>query len=480
MWPGWKDYHAKCTTNIAKAEYHNRFKEYLALKLKCIIERKETFVPLTKLSTDSKMVQTDLDINIKANKPEAPYHLLIAGQPAFLNNIGFIESSGDVILTQHQGRPLSHLNLRQLLNYPHIKVNVQFMDMEFSRASCHKFIRYISESKDSIICPETNFIDYVQVSDTLQDVKVYTLDYISAYCKQFLEVAKTLYMVRKVNMSKLIELEVVIKQFLRDIQESDVQRHLAINGKVVNTMATNMTVCYNIGNMTYVRNKKMAYSNYSEKSKTINFCEIIIPKIEYTLKKFSAEEDVEAADVSFRSLSSQSTRLSRELNERNKFSDMIKGSITYECSWCKDSFTGEFACNSIMNHFKTVHKGEQAVVCFKCRKEFGIAHLAGSRWAHGCGKREEKEVTSSMIQVDANSANDANVLSGERNSKCHTPDIEFLQSSEQVSSTAEIISLCNEDSEEKTAAGSSDDIVNNEGRTDSTNINNVVLEVEVN
>lgn len=104
---------------------------------------------------------------------------------------------GDVVLTQHQGRCLSHLDIRQLLNYPYIKVNVNLDEMSFSRINAHKFVRYISENKDSILCPETSFIDFVTKYDEKVDTKVYTVDYINAYCKQFLEVAKSVYSVRR-------------------------------------------------------------------------------------------------------------------------------------------------------------------------------------------------------------------------------------------------------------------------------------------
>lgn len=76
-----------------------------------------------------------------------------------------------------------------------MKVTVNLEDITFSRTNCHKFIRYVSESKDSIICPETNFIDYIRKDNP--EVKVYTEDYISEYCKQLLDIAKAMYTVNK-------------------------------------------------------------------------------------------------------------------------------------------------------------------------------------------------------------------------------------------------------------------------------------------
>lgn len=65
------------------------------------------------------------------------------------------------------------------------------LDMEFSRSNSHKFKRYISESRD-YVCPEVEFIDYVEKICPETDVKVYTLDYITAYYKQFIEISKKL------------------------------------------------------------------------------------------------------------------------------------------------------------------------------------------------------------------------------------------------------------------------------------------------
>lgn len=128
----------------------------------------------------------------------------------------------------------------------------------------------------------------------------------------------------------------------------------------------------------------------------------------YILKSFIAEEDITTKDVSFKSLTNATNRLNMDITARRKFSNMVNNSITYECMWCVLVVcSGKNAYNEIVDHLKVVHKGEQAVVCFKCRGEFGVSHLAGSRWGHDCEKKQDKQsANSSTIHHTTTDAND--------------------------------------------------------------------------
>lgn len=50
------------------------------------------------------------------------------------------------------------------------------------------------------------------------------------------------------------------KQFTRDILESNIETHITQTGKLVNTIATNTAVSFNIGKKVYFRNKKITTS----------------------------------------------------------------------------------------------------------------------------------------------------------------------------------------------------------------------------
>lgn len=84
VWPGWKDYHNKCVSLETTQKWHAEFKKYLQLKLQFVTQHTGLFLP------------EDISVgkDKKKSKSEAPYTLVIEGQPSFLNNILFFESNG--------------------------------------------------------------------------------------------------------------------------------------------------------------------------------------------------------------------------------------------------------------------------------------------------------------------------------------------------------------------------------------------------
>lgn len=120
---------------------------------------------------------------------------------------------------------------------------------------------------------------------------------------------------------------------------------------------------------------------FSVGGKPINFYEIIIPQMVFSLSKFTAEQDLGAKTVCFKKLKHL------EVQDRKTLNQVLSNAITYECLYCSLQFTGESAYAGITAHFKEMHKGEQSVVCFKCRKDFMMSYLAGGRWGHDCDQR---------------------------------------------------------------------------------------------
>lgn len=71
-------------------------------------------------------------------------------------------------------------------------------------------------------------------------------------------------MVFQINPVKRTELEEIFRQFILDIQESNVFNSTSAAGQAINTMATNTSVCFNIGGKTYIRNKKMVVNSENQ------------------------------------------------------------------------------------------------------------------------------------------------------------------------------------------------------------------------
>ncbi|GJQ71948.1 hypothetical protein Trydic_g3057 [Trypoxylus dichotomus] len=337
----------------------------------------------------SQEIQTD-PIS-KRNKPDAPYNLVISGQPNVLNNIVFIEMDGDIVIKQHTEKPWKPLTAAEFLNYPFVYVILKLPDFELSRSNLHEFQRYITECGDSVSCPEVDFVTYIKKRNQTMKPTVFSFDYIHAYCKQFLETIKK---VKGINIVKITELEELFRQFLFDIEESDVFSSVNEAGKTVNTMATDTTVCFHIGRKTYVRNKKMIISNENQKeSNAVNFCEILIPRMAYTLTKLVDSEDTSTEDTSFKNLNDINDQITKKSPEIYKFIEAVNNSVSYHCILCPKMYAGEQAYIEILDHYRFLHKSEQSVLCFMCRKQFAIAKLAGCRWSHECS--EEVATTSS-------------------------------------------------------------------------------------
>lgn len=114
----------------------------------------------------------------------------------------------------------------------------------------------------------------------------------------------------------------------------------------------------------------------------------------YTLAKFCAEEDTTTEDTSFKSLNEINEQVNKKSPELYKFVEAVNNSVAYQCLLCPKVYTGERAYIDILDHYRFLHKGEQSVLCFSCRKQFTIAKLAGSRWSHECSEDNPAATTS--------------------------------------------------------------------------------------
>ena len=98
IWPGWGR-GVNDSTEKEIEEYFKKFEEYLRFKLNYIIENEKKFwgVPVINKvlceKFESKEIQTDTYEN--DSKQEAPYNLVISGQPNLLGNIVFVEMNSE-------------------------------------------------------------------------------------------------------------------------------------------------------------------------------------------------------------------------------------------------------------------------------------------------------------------------------------------------------------------------------------------------
>nr|XP_022900451.1 uncharacterized protein LOC111413644 [Onthophagus taurus] len=213
-------------------------------------------------------------------------------------------------------------------------------------------------------CPKTDFISEVLKTSNVTP-KVFSFNFISAYFEQLISI------MAKYNVKNCLLIQSIMNEYLRDIKDCN------INGC---TMASPFMVTFNIGKNVYVRNKKtVACASKSKNKNVIHFCQILTPKVAFSLEEFNVAE-------------TGSTNTFMDLNSMDKLLKMgsklylqvLNNCVTLSCTLCNKVYQGEHCYSECMDHFGIVHKGEQEVVCFKCRNKFDVPNLASTRWYHNC------------------------------------------------------------------------------------------------
>ncbi|XP_022904156.2 uncharacterized protein [Onthophagus taurus] len=363
VWPGWST--ADYKNPLLKDDCFSKYQDYLRSKLMYIIDNESQFRKDGDFQRgESVSVESQTDIPSKTNKPEAAFNLAITGKPSVLNNIVFIELDNNILIKNHLEKPWKQLpSMVYFLNHPYVKISVDLPSVKFSRSNVHVYKRYITDGGDTTTCPPTDFITEVVNTIPNSTPKVYSYDFISAYFKQLTSI------LTKYNINNHHLIQSIISEFLQDIKDCN------MNG---GTMAAPFMVTYNIGGKVYVRNKKMVVSINKNKN-AINFCEILTPKVSFALQEFNVVEDENAKELSFIDLNKIAS-MSKE--EHLTLINAFNNCVTFHCTLCDKVYQGERCYSDCLDHFRFLHKGEQAVVCFRCRKTFEVINLASTRWAH--------------------------------------------------------------------------------------------------
>lgn len=153
---------------------------------------------------------------------------------------------------------------------------------------------------------------------------------------------------------KLTEITSIFKQFLSDIYDINVHNR---------TIATNANICYNIGGNQYMKNQKHYY-------------EVITPKIEFNLKKFS--DTSTDRSLKFKSLNEYKQDVNLLIKDFVENTDVIK----YSCLFCNINFS---AMTDILHHFQFEHFVHYKVTCLTCDSAtLPISNLAVQRWRPYC------------------------------------------------------------------------------------------------
>ncbi|XP_072388513.1 uncharacterized protein [Diabrotica undecimpunctata] len=377
IWPGWKkaaQYHEK---RISFENWYVKFKEYLIYKINFMIKNDfEKSLAMIRYNTcvldERKVTKCDNSTQTSSNvdKTTAPFTIEISGPAKVLNSLIFCEGVEDTIFVKEYTVPNAwgdQLSIRQLTNWPFVEVNFHSEYLHFKRTNKHDYIRCLTFNTEKITFKRTDsFIEEINIIDENSTRQAYTLNAVKEYCTAYISTLKKRNDILNWNGTSFDEVKVIIEDFILDI--------FALG---FNSIATNTSVLYNIGNSVYARNKCIKTSDQS-----ICFGECLTPKLCLSLHAFTAIKD--ASITTFDDLF---------LNN-----DTLLPTITYRCTYCNVSYNNS---KDLWNHFKGAHVMEQPVLCIKCKLQIKIDKLTDNRWYHQCSKKVDTSKDSSSSPAKA-------------------------------------------------------------------------------
>ncbi|CAH1164082.1 unnamed protein product [Phaedon cochleariae] len=365
-WPGWQKNTSYVNKQITLESWYEKFKEYLIFKINYTIKNDiDKASVLLKCVSIEESVLFKIDNSTQTNpiteKILAPFSIEVSGPPKVLNSLVFCEgvNDGSVVLKEYRVNALwiKKLNTRQLINWPCIEMEFKCRHLHFKRTNTHDFKRCLTFSTEKLFFKKTdNFIEEIDILDQTILRKAYTLNAVKEYCNTYINVLRNHQNTIEWSGTNLKDIETILEDFILDIFD--------IN---MNSIATNTSVLFNIGNSIYARNKSIKTSD-----EAICFQECLKPRMLMSLISFSAIEDDDNPSPF------------EDLFETNPTTlGSLLPSITYRCTFCVASYSG---LNEIWNHLEKTHIMEQPVLCFKCKLQFNIANLTNNRWHHQCKK----------------------------------------------------------------------------------------------
>lgn len=81
--------------------------------------------------------------------------------------------------------------MNEILNWPHVSVDVKLPDIHLSRSNVHKFHRYIAVCSDNRTSADKKLISHIKkIKDDESESKVYSYDFILYYLNQLTDTIK--------------------------------------------------------------------------------------------------------------------------------------------------------------------------------------------------------------------------------------------------------------------------------------------------
>ncbi|KAJ8931590.1 hypothetical protein NQ314_015452 [Rhamnusium bicolor] len=253
-WPGWQRSKEYFSGKLNFKEWYEKFRQYIVLRLNFLIKNGYGNV-VEEIQCDKKneaalrnpnrvCIERGTQTDNLAPKGFAPFKISIECPPSVINSVVFTDSADDIVIRQHPDIQWSKIDIKQLIHWPNIEVEFSSPELSFRRRSCCEYNRYINFVNTPLTFEKVDYIDQVEIIDPSNGRNCYTLNMLSCYVTEYLTILKSIASIKE-YVSKI---EIIINEFLKDIEEIDMNK----------TMASNTSVVFNIGRCAFHRNKKIS------------------------------------------------------------------------------------------------------------------------------------------------------------------------------------------------------------------------------
>ncbi|CAG9821152.1 unnamed protein product [Phaedon cochleariae] len=374
-WPGWQRSKEYYSGKLNFREWFEKFRQFIVVRLNFLIKNgyNEAIEMIKEDRKQGKPNSSFRELGAQtdylAPKGLAPFSISIQCPPRVLSSLVFSDSNDDIILRQHPDVAWTKIGLKELVNWPYIGVEFISPELSFRRFNRSEYIRYLNMITCPIVPEKTDFIEHVEIIDPSNGRHCYTLNLLKSYTDQYMKIMKST--VFSGPPADIEVMEVIIDEFLSDIEELDMNK----------TMASNTSVLFNIGRSSFLRNKKIAKGTYfvTGSKAEVGYCENFIPKMETQLNYFKGVQDTSTNDITFSYLNILSKTLKNP--EGSSGTTWTVPLIIFYCTFCNLKYT---KAKDILQHLEMDHKMEPNIMCVKCMKHYTITSLTQIRWKHVC------------------------------------------------------------------------------------------------
>ncbi|KAJ8975534.1 hypothetical protein NQ317_003876 [Molorchus minor] len=150
-------------------------------------EKKEE---MARLSPNRSFKEHGTQTDYLAPKGFAPFTIALDCPPSVLNSIVFTDSEDDIIIRQHPEMQWSKIDTNQLINWPYIEIEFFSPELSFVRKTCCDYNRYINFINTPLTYEKSDYIEQVEIIDSSHGRNCYTLNLLSCYIKEYLSVLR--------------------------------------------------------------------------------------------------------------------------------------------------------------------------------------------------------------------------------------------------------------------------------------------------